>query len=312
MQAAPTLRPDHVAAGSSRGPRARLVTAAPPAAPHEPPAAPQARPPAEKVRAEPAGGADLLTALRAPAGTRAAVDPALAGGLRAWLEDGVSALVPPDGRVVVSDAATGLRPAFARILLRLALSGVVPARPFDDALGACAAAGSGSWLVASVAGLRAHQLAALRREAAADAATIAARWRRPPSGWLPRTCERICVPLAGGAVELRATADLVLGAPAQGTASVCLVGVAAGDPARASARETHASRARRFLALVETLRSGAAPFRVATYHSESGVLVADDVSGGMLRRAVREVLADLERWSSRGSAGPPGSVGNGR
>jgi hypothetical protein len=240
-------------------------------------------------------GADLLSSLRTAARARAAVDPSLAGGLRAWLEDGVAALDPPNGRVVVSEAPPGLRLALARTLFCLAVNGVVPLRPFDEALGALAAASSGSSLVASVARLSWGELASLRRAAAADAGSIAAQWRRPPARWLPRTGERICAPLAGGRVELRARADLVLGAPAEATASVCLVGVAPGAPGTADAR------GRRFLALVETLRSGAPPFRVATYHPEAGGLVAEDVTEAMLKSAVVDVLAHLERPTSQGA-----------
>jgi hypothetical protein len=110
---------------------------------------------------------------------------------------------------------------------------------------------------------------------------------------LPRTAERIEVPLGGGAVVLRATADLVLGRPSDGTASVCLVRLE--DRRRDQTGSLQAKRARRALALAETLRSGAPPWRVASYDPDEGRLSCDDVDEAMLAQAAREALHTLRR-----------------
>jgi len=65
-------------------------------------------------------------------------------------------------------------------------------------------------------------------------------------------------------VVLSGTLDLVLGAPSSGRASVCMVNVRSGE------QQSWHRTALGFLALLETLRSGAAPFRLATYYSTTG------------------------------------------
>lgn len=239
---------------------------------------------------------DPLLQLRAPGASRAPVDPGLAGGLRAWLEDAATMLRPDDCRVIVTPdrhaAAEGdlassfavARHAIARTIFRMVLTGAMPGDPFDDALVALCAGGTGLRSIELIQSMSGKDLASLRGVARADAHQIAATWRRPAARWLPRTAERICVPLAAGAIELRVTADLVLGTPSRGTASVCLVEVGAGAPAALHARS------RRFIALAETLRSGAPPFRVATYHPGPSLLVTEEVSDAMLVAAVEDAV----------------------
>ena len=286
----------------------------------------------------PRRGGDLLLRLRGEGAGRAPVDPYLAGGLRAWLEDaaalvadgtgapglaggpggGIAAVgggreMPgrslivgmPDVAAATCDAARQssrsggeqagfavARLALARTSFRLALAGagLVRGDPFGEALSALRSAGGVPRLIATMSDA---DTAALRAAVAHDAAGIAADWRPPPPSWLPRTAERLCAPLAAGAVLLRATADLALGSPPQSTASVCLVSLRVGRPGEGDIS------ARRFLALLETLRSGAPPFRVATYHPGQRELVCEDVTDSMLAAAVHDVL---ERLSSPDAA----------
>jgi hypothetical protein len=74
-----------------------------------------------------------------------------------------------------------------------------------------------------------------------------------------------------------------------GRASVGLIEVKSGR-ARIEDREDL-----RFYALLETLRSGAAPFRVATFYTRTGQVITEDVDDGLLTSSVQRVLAAISR-----------------
>lgn len=272
---------------------------------------------------------DLLGQLRAHDVARPSIDASLAGGLRAWLEDEATALStrPVRGRLVVHDAlptgpsgagpsgagalgtvregAGARRPGMgggrtaeriveqiARMIFRLVVTDRAPLHPFEDALGALAVCDGGPALLETVRRLPLSVRAELRTAAHECAAVTAAQWRRAPSAWLPRTGERLRVALGGGDVVLRATADLMLGRPSAGTASVCIVRVRHDGSAHGARAD---SRALGFLALLETVRSGAAPFRVATYRPASGTLVCEEVTDALLTAAVGDVAVAMAR-----------------
>lgn len=252
----------------------------------------------------------LLARLRGAGGARPKVDAALAGGLRAWLEDVVAPLPAGDGatrpggtiwvvdrRALSEGASRPMRPAGAshrwspaalhlamvRALFRQAVTVGALHRPFDSAVAALSVGEHGPQVVRALESLDSRHLAKLRAEVRSDAQRIASDWQPVPRRWLPRTGERMTIPLAGGRVLLAATADLALGAPACDLASVCLLDVQVGPPV-----PVH-HRGRRLLALAETLRSGAAPFRVATYYSATGELHVHDVTEDDLAAAVGDV-----------------------
>ena len=85
---------------------------------------------------------------------------------------------------------------------------------------------------------------------------------------------------------LPAPADLALGAPAGSEATVCLVRVVAGPPRAEHRQQLHVC------ALLQTLRSGAPPFRVATWYSATGPSDADAVDETLLRHAEHSTVAD--------------------
>jgi hypothetical protein len=124
----------------------------------------------------------------------------------------------------------------------------------------------------------------LRAEVAEHAAHITERWPVPSSSWLPRTQERLEVPLCGGRVVLAGVVDLVLGSPAQDRASVCLVELKSGARRIEHRPDLH------FYALLEALRSGAPPFRIATYYSGTGELDAEPVGEDTLVGALSRAL----------------------
>jgi hypothetical protein len=51
----------------------------------------------------------------------------------------------------------------------------------------------------------------------------------------------------------------------------------------------------RFYALLETLRSGAAPFRVTTFYTRTGLIETEDVDDGLLTSSVQRVLMGINR-----------------
>ena len=110
------------------------------------------------------------------------------------------------------------------------------------------------------------------------------RWPLLSPGWLPRTQEAMRVGLLGGAVELAARVDLALGGPPADEASVALVEIKSGTRRVEHRAELH------FYALVETLRSLAPPFVVATYYTRTGELDTDPVTPELLTAAARRAL----------------------
>lgn len=252
------------------------------------------------------GAGDLVSALRGEATNRRAVDPGLAGGLREWLEDGVAGPVaslepgtPPivfDSRMLVTaaDGKAGggqvsnlplLRAALVTALFRQLVTTGHIGDPLVDAMEVLAAEDRGAELAAFASRLTAEELNVLGSQLAEDASTMALRWPRIPPAWLPRTADRLTVPLAGGRVVLVGVADLVLGAPPVDRASVCLVEVRSAAPT-----EGH-RRARTYLSLLESLRSGAPPCRVATYYSGSGVLDAEEPQDEEIATLVSDLIA---------------------
>ncbi len=267
----------------------------------------------------PAGDtAAVLDRLRGDTECRPVVDPGLAGGLRAWLEDevvdlarsvpdGASVLVGPRGLVAGNGSPTApamstvptmpTAPAMPTVALaRGAMVGalfrqvVVTGRiehTMADATAALAVAGTDGAILAFVDRLPTADRAALATDVRRQAQTMAAQWSKVPAAWSPRTGEPVGAPLAGGRVVLHGRLDLVLGGPSEGRASVCLVDVHSGER-----RADHGTE-RGFHALLETLRSGAQPFRTATYYPASGEIDIEDVTESRLAAAVEAVVHDL-------------------
>jgi hypothetical protein len=272
----------------------------------------------------PPEGEELLRRLRGWGTARPVVDPGLAGGLRDWLEDGLAGEVAdaapglgaPGGDAtattvrVTKETLTAVLLCEAHWLARrttprgltveLARGALVDAlfrqwvttgrleNPFRDALGAVTVGGDEEGIAAYVEGLPDGDRRMLEEEIAEHAAGILTRWPVPSPAWLPRTQERVVVPLAGGRVLLSGVVDLALGGPAAGEASVCVVEIKSGRRRLEHRADLH------FYALLETLRSGAPPFRIATYYTRSGELdvepVTDDVLAGATERTLAGVL----------------------
>jgi hypothetical protein len=107
-----------------------------------------------------------------------------------------------------------------------------------------------------------------------------ADWPPIDRRWLPRVESPVRVPV--GQVVLRATVDLALGPPER-TFVVDFKTGREHDDDRNEAR---------YYALVQTLRFGAAPYRVATYYLDSGNYTCDDVD--------EQLLEDTLAWVAEG------------
>ncbi len=263
-------------------------------------------PAGDRATGDAGGGRELLARLRGDTRARPRFDPGLAGGLRAWLEDaayeatrgmphGAPVLLGPR-RLLGSDAEGQGGGTMGTPVDRL-LHQVVHAAfrqlvqtgagdvPLRDALDALVAAGDRSVAeeVASLEDAERGALAdALRRHVRALTALL-------PSfapAWFPRTDEYVAIPLAGGRVVLHGVFDLLVGLPRPGSASLCALGLAMGDRAR-QRRSLH------FLALLETLRGGAPPFRLALLEPATGLYGVEDVREEHLRAMAGHVAAWL-------------------
>ena len=276
-------------------------------------------------------GDGLLRRLRGDGVPRPVVDPGLAGGLRDWLEDGLVEGVgglPADleavrvnkeslSQVLLCEAHLVARRGAPRVmtvelargslvdaLFRQWVTTGVVADPWNDALAAVAVEGDRDGVASLVAELSPTRRQQMMAEVAEHAADIALRWPVLNPTWLPRTQERLEVPLCGGRVVLAGVVDLVLGRPAQDRASVCLVELKSGVRRLEHRSDLH------FYALLEALRSGAPPFRIATYYSATGELDAEPVEEETLVRTLSRVLDGTLRLCRLAAGAAPGRTPN--
>jgi hypothetical protein len=121
-------------------------------------------------------------------------------------------------------------------------------------------------------------------------------WPAVGAHWYPRIESPAVV--AFGRVSLRAAYDLALGIPDGGTARTFIVDFKTGDQ-----QDDHREQAR-FYALVETLRSRVAPYRVATYYLDTGDYTFDDVDEELLSRSLDAVIETVRTMVSVRSDAP--------
>jgi hypothetical protein len=253
----------------------------------------------------------VVARLRADGSERPPVDPGLAGGLRDWLEDALADAVTrlPEAQdpvrvnkeslnqvLVCEGHLAACRAAPRVVTYELARGGLVDAlfrqwitagRIDDPWVDACAAVeidGDPQGVLAYVGGLPTDAHRRLSAEVAEHAARVAYHWTALSPSWLPRTQERMVVPLCDGRVVLAGVADLVVGGPAEERASVCLVEVKSGARRLEHRGDLH------LYALLETLRSGAPPFRIATFYTRTGELDDEPVGEDTLVAALQRVL----------------------
>ncbi len=128
------------------------------------------------------------------------------------------------------------------------------------------------------------ELADLRGRAHDTVVKFQECWPPLKAAWAPRTETSIYAELCAGRVVLAGKVDLVLG-------------VARGDEARSLIVDLKTGRSYpghlddlRFYALVQTLRIGVPPFRVASYYLDTATFHAEDVTVDTLDVAVRRTV----------------------
>jgi hypothetical protein len=165
--------------------------------------------------------------------------------------------------------------------------------PWRDALDGLTATGSTD-VVRCCTALAEPERAALAERVAAHAGHLVDLLPRLAPGWMPRTDDHVAIPLAGGRVVLRGVFDLLVGLPRVGAASLCALGLTTGGPWAWERRSLH------FLALLETLRNGTPPFRLALLESATGRYGIEDVREDHLRAIASHLSAWLagESWQA--------------
>jgi hypothetical protein len=256
--------------------------------------------------------ADLLAALRRRHQAQPRFDPCLAGGLRAWLEDaafGVAAargedtsplfvgprrvLGPPEGAPREALSTERVLSRLVRALFRQLVTVGTVGDPLTDALDALRADGGADGVVGTVESLANGPRAVLAEALGRHAAHLRDLVPRFAPSWMPRTDDRLAIPLAGGRVVLGGAIDLLIRPGRPHEASLCAIGLATEGPWEAERRSLH------YLVLLETLRSGTPPFRVALVESATGRWGLEDVR----EEHVRAVAAHVAAWLSEQADG---------
>jgi len=257
--------------------------------------------------------AEVLDRLRDRSSDRPRFDPGLAGGLRAWLEDAAADLVAARGDGAASlylgprqllgtenPGPSAPKVAFDETYSSQLITTVVVhalfrqlittghiADPLNDALAALSVQPRRAEMVAHIKAMDARSRAALSAEVRRQSRHLRNLTPAFSSGWLPRTDDRIAIPLAGGRVVLGGVFDLLVGEPVRGRASVCAVQITSGGPWAFARSALH------YLALLETLRHGVPPFRLALLDATAGRYVVEDTTEEHLRAMVTHVVNRL-------------------
>ena len=252
----------------------------------------------------------VLEALRAPERPRPRYDPGLRDEVRRHLEGELAPLAALlDGPAFVSKRALGevlaceahhVAEAGAPFEWNVALArGIVvhkaiqlgvfrrdapsPLELVDDALDRLADDPDAT-VADYLLGLTETERAELRGAASEVVSAFVELWPPLSRTWVPRTETSARVELCGGRVVLSGRVDLSLGAPEGDRAGRVLVDLKTGAT---SAGHLHDLR---FYALLETLRSGVPPLRLATSYLEAGDLAVEDVDEDVLEAAVRRTV----------------------
>jgi hypothetical protein len=253
---------------------------------------------------------DVLARLRDRSTQRPRFDPGLAGGLRAWLEDEAGALAARRGddapplhlgpRLLLGHADqnsssrqreeyTGqvVTSYLVHALFRQLVTTGSVGDPLTDALDALGLHPNRAGLVRQVGRLNRRARSELRAELTNQIGHLRELTPHFAPGWLPRTDDRVAIPLAGGRVVLCGVFDLLVGAPAPGQASLCALQLTSGGPWAFARTALH------YLALLETLRHGNPPFRLGLLDSAVGRYVIENVQQEHLRAMTSHLVTRL-------------------
>ncbi len=252
----------------------------------------------------------VLDALRAPGRPRPRYDPGLRDEVRRHLDAELAPLAALlDGPAFVSKRALGevlaceahhVAEAGAPFEWNVALArGIVvhravqlgvfrrdsppPLELVDDALDRLAADPDAT-VADYLLGLPEAARADLRGAASEVVSAFAELWPPLSRHWVPRTETAVRAELCGGKVVLSGRVDLSLGAPDGDQAGRVLVDLKTGATTAGHLHDL------RFYALLETLRCGVPPLRLATSYLETGDLAVEEVDEDVLEAAVRRTV----------------------
>lgn len=121
----------------------------------------------------------------------------------------------------------------------------------------------------------------LRAQACNAVSTFLECWPSLPASWWPRTELPVRTELCGGKVVLSGKIDLCLGRAIGNEARCLFVDLKTGGRYPAHLDDL------RFYALIQALRIGVPPFRVASYYLDSASFAAEDVTEEILEIALR-------------------------
>ncbi|TML09276.1 MAG: PD-(D/E)XK nuclease family protein [Actinobacteria bacterium] len=138
-------------------------------------------------------------------------------------------------------------------------------------------------------GCREIERAELRAEANEQLTKFFECWPRLSPRWRPVVESRVRYDLFNERVTLQGRVDLQLGQPEGTTAGKVLVDFKTGRFSPMHLEDL------RFYSLIETLRIGTPPRRVASYYLDQGRFVPEDVSVAQLETTVRRVVAGIEK-----------------
>jgi hypothetical protein len=175
-----------------------------------------------------------------------------------------------------------------RALFRQLVTVGTVGEPMADALDALRADGGSDGVVEHVESLARAPRAVLAEAVGAHTAHLRDLVPRFAPSWMPRSEDRLAIPLAGGRVVLGGAIDLLVGAGRCHDAPLGAIGLVTEGPWEAERRSLH------YLVLLETLRAGAPPFRMALLESATGRHGVEDVR----EEHVRAVAAHVAAWLS--------------
>ena len=150
-----------------------------------------------------------------------------------------------------------------------------------------------------LAGVDELELAEVRARAAHTVVSFRECWPPLRPAWQPRTEAPIGAEVCDGRIILRGRPDLVLGVARGDEARSLIVDLKTGRP-----RSSHADDLR-FYALVQTLRVGVPPFRVASYYLDTATFQAEDVDAEVLAIAVGRTVDGVMRLVRLQAGEPP-------
>jgi hypothetical protein len=164
-----------------------------------------------------------------------------------------------------------------------------PLELVDGALERIIDEGSDWGPAAFLCGLVPTELAELRAEATTQVTGFLTCFPPVSRSWRPAVEARIRVDLCEERIVLKGRVDLSLGQPVGTQARVLLVDLKAARPF-----STHVDDLR-YYALLEAIRTGVPPFRVASFYLDAGRWQHEDVTEDVLLAAARRVVQGVRR-----------------